>query len=605
MPSPPPLQSPSLSFWTSEFRDRGLEKQFRQASARDWARQASLVSMVGGLFFLAGFWVDYATMGINLTSTVLLTLRVIFAALALGMGWHLRRSEDPHKTDMAALTVLLACVAATLYIIDQTEVPSIRHALTVFVFIIVFYVFVPTSIWINASVSLVFSLGFMIIISFISQVQFAVMTMIILYLALGNLLGLMAALNLHRLRRLQWFNLLAERAARGRLLEEVEERKQAEESLRQLASGVAHNFNNSLMAITSNLQAAQGVLRKGGDLAEAQTFLTNAWQSASSGREVAHRLTRAVVGETTPQKSGGLVDIGKLIYQAHNIALLTWASSDQSLDFKADIESDLWVRANRGELIEVFLNLFKNSLEAMASGGCLMVRARRRAGSIRVDVQDDGPGIAPDIQKRLFKPFASDKGVRGQGLGLAVSRGILQSLGGSITCESQSGRGTTMIIHLPAGPGQAPPPNEPESVPLPPQGEGRRVLLVEDEGLVALGVSAILRQEGYRVWQAESVAAAEDELKEARPELVVCDFGLPDGNASDMYQVAQRWTKEGGGAGPVFVVLTGWSEAQLTGDPSLLAFEPFAWLQKPVDKQELLDVLRAALASKPGNYSTR
>lgn len=597
MPSPPPLQSPSIRLWSSEFRDRGLENQFRQAAAHEWGKQTSLVSMVGGIFFLAGFWVDYATMGINQTSLVLLTIRTIFATLALGMGWYLRTINNPKAMDYIALAVLSACVAATLYIIHQTEVPSIRHALTVFVFIIVFYVFVPTRIWINALTSSSFSLGFLIIISFISQVAFPVMTMIILYLALGNILGWIAALHLHRLRRLQWFNLLAERQAQGRLLEEVEERKQAEESLRQLASGVAHNFNNSLMAISSNLQAAQGVLRKGGALSDAQTFLTNAWQSASSGREVAQRLTRAVVGETAPQKSGGLVDIGKLINQAQNIARLTWARSDQPLEFSAEIEPDLWVRANRGELIEVFLNLFKNSLEAMASGGCLQVRAVRQEQCIAVEVHDDGPGIAPDIQKRLFKPFASDKGVRGQGLGLAVSRGILQSLGGSIVCQSQPGHGTTMIIELPAGPDRPPQITEPAAAANPPQGAGRRVLLVEDEGLVALGVSAILRQEGYQVWQAQDLADAGDALTKARPDLVLCDFGLPDGNAGDMHQIAQHWSGESGETEPVFIVLTGWSEAQLTGDPALLSFAPFAWLQKPVDKQELLDALRQALQS--------
>jgi signal transduction histidine kinase/CheY-like chemotaxis protein len=595
MPSPPPLQSPSMGLWSSQFRDPGLEKQFRQASAGEWAKQISLVSMVGGIFFLGGFWVDYASMGINQTSLVLLTIRILFAALAFGMVWRFRKCDNPKQIDSAALIVLLACVAATVYIIHQTEVPSIRHALTVFVFVIVFYVFVPTSIWINALTSGLLSLGFLIIVFFISHVADAVMAMIIIYLAVGNLLGLVAALNLHRLRRMQWFNLLAEREARARLLEEVEERKQAEESLRQLASGVAHNFNNSLMAITSNLQAAQGVLREGGGLDEAQTFLTNAWQSASSGREVAHRLTRAVVGESTPQKQGGLVDIGKLIQQAQNIARLTWARSDQPLEFRAEIEPELWVRANRGELIEVFLNLFKNSLEAMISGGCLQVRASRRAGSIYVEVEDDGPGISPEIQKRLFKPFASDKGVRGQGLGLAVSRGILQSLGGSINCESRPGHGTTMIIQLPAGPESPPLPDQPAAAPVPPQGAGRRILLVEDEGLVALGVSAILRQEGYQVWQAQDLAEAGNMLAEARPEMVLCDFGLPDGNAGDMNQITRRWAGGEGCPEPVFVVLTGWSEAQLTGDPALLAFEPFAWLQKPVDKKELLDTLRDAL----------
>ncbi len=601
MPSPPPLNNPVLGLWNGEFRDSGLEDQFRLASARDWAKQISLVAMVGGGFFLAGFWVDYVTLGINQTSLMLLMVRITFSALALGMGLYIRRIADPKTMDKIALLVLLACVAATLFIIYQTKVPPQRHALTVFVFTIVFFVFVPTRLWINVLSGGSISLGFLIIIPIVENAPVPVLVMIILYVTLGNLLGWIAALHMQRLRRLQWYNLQAERQARTRLLEEVEERKQAEESLRQLASGVAHNFNNSLMAITSNLQAAQGVLRQGGELGTAQGYLNNAWQSAASGREVARRLTRAVVGDSTPSKGNGLINIGELIQQAQSIARLTWARAEQPLDFSAEIESDLWVNANRGELVEVFLNIFKNSLEAMAHGGSIQVKASRRDQLIMVEITDNGPGIAPDIQKQLFKPFASDKGVRGQGLGLAVSRGILQSLGGSIACQSEPGHGTTMIIELPAGPRHPPPFSE--SIPAQdlPQGGGKRVLLVEDEGLVALGLSAIMRQEGYQVWQAPDLAQAQGTISEARPELVVCDFGLPDGNANDMRQIVQSWADDSGGPEPAFIVLTGWSEAQLVGDPALLSLHAFAWLQKPVDKQELLKVMHDALQSRKTN----
>ncbi|MGD9125253.1 MAG: ATP-binding protein [Desulfarculaceae bacterium] len=598
MSSPPPLESPGIGLWNSKFRDPGLEDKFRLATVREWKRRLSLVAISGGAFYLAGFWVDYSIMGINPTSIMLLIVRVVFAALAVGLGLYIRRIDDHKTIDYLSLLVLMACVVGTLLIIHQSKVPATRHALTIFVFVMIFFIFVPTRIWINTVSSFSLSLGFLIITLFTTQTPVAVLAMIIIYVVLGNILGWFTAIHLQRLNRLQWFNLRAEREAQAQLLKEVDERKQAEESLRQLASGVAHNFNNSLMAITSNLQAAQGVLRQGGKLSAAQGFLTNAWQSAASGREVAQRLTRAVVGEKASSRGGELVDIGELIHHAQNIARLTWSRSGHTHEFSAQIAPDLWVMANRGELIEVFLNLFKNSLEAMDTGGCLQVWAERRDERIVVEVQDDGRGIELDIQKRLFKPFVSDKGVSGQGLGLAVSRGILQGLGGSIACQSQPGQGTTMIIELPAAAERPTLFPEPAPAEAHPQALGRRVLLVEDEGLIALGVSAILRQEGYRVWQAQDLAEAEVRLSEARPELVVCDYGLPDGNATNVHQMARRWARESDSPEPAFIVLTGWSEAQLNGDPALFSFKPFAWLQKPVNKKELLDVLRDALARK-------
>lgn len=593
MALPSSLKKPNISFLSGKFRDSGLENQFRLSTAQEWARLASLVSMVGGIFFLSGFWVDYVTLGIKQTSLVLLIIRVLFAALALGLGWLIRRSNRPEVMDFATLIVLLACVGATLFIIHQTPVPYIRHALTVFVFVIIFFVFVPTRIWINIVSAGILSVGFMIMATFIKQTPYAVMTMIVIYVALGNLLGWLAAVHLHSLRRLQWFNLQAELQTQARLLEEVQERRRAEESLKQLALGVAHNFNNSLMAITSNLQAAQGILRKGGEFSESQVFLNNAWQSAASGREVAQRLTLAVLGEANAQRGRVLVELGELVRQAQSIAQLTWARKDQPLEFSEKIDPQLWVMANRGELMEVFLNLFKNCLEAMTLGGHIRVQASRKAERIMVQVEDDGAGIAPEIQKKLFKPFASDKGVRGQGLGLAVSRGILNSLAGSITCQSEPGRGTTMFINLPAAPDCPQPVQEPAPYNISPQVQGKRLLLVEDEALVSLGVSEILRQEGYQVWQAKNVAEAKRRLSEVRPELVVCDFGLPDGNAWNIQQAVQHWAEKSGSPEPAFIVITGWSEAQLAED-ALLSFKPFAWLQKPVDKQELLAVLREA-----------
>lgn len=591
---PPSLESPALGTLTGEFRDPDLERQFRLSTARDWARQVSMVSMVGGVFFLAGFWVDYVTLGLNQTSLTLLLIRAVFALIALGLGWLNRNCEKPERVDGFALSVLMACVIATIFIVYSTPVPSIRHALTVFVFVIVFFVFVPTRIWINAITSGLLSIGFLIVSRLTMETPMPVMVMIVLYVFLGNILGWIATVHLHRLRRMQWFNLQAERQAQARLLEEVQERKQAEESLRQLASGVAHNFNNSLMAITSNLQAAQSILRKGGENAAARGFLSNAWQSAASGREVAQRLTRAVVGDKGPQRENGLVELGELIRQAQGIAWLTWSRGDRTVEYSQETEPELWVMANRGELVEVFLNLFKNSLEALGEGGWVRVAGKRKADRIVVEVQDNGSGISPELQQRLFKPFASDKGVRGQGLGLAVSRGILHSLDGGIICQSLIGQGTTMIIELPAADRQ-----EEKAPEIGPDEGGRqegksRVLLVEDEGLVALGVSAILRQAGYSVWQAVECAEAERILPDAEPQLILCDFGLPDGNAWDIYQATSLWSEESGSPLPAFVVLTGWSEAQLASDQGLFDFEPFAWLQKPVYKQELLDVLRKA-----------
>lgn len=596
MSSAPPLETPRISPLSGEFPTREQERQFRAATLEEWKRRGALVAFVAGVFFLSGFWVDYVNLGINQTTWLLLFIRALFAALTIGVGLGLRRLTRPERMDALALVVLSFCVVATLFIIHRTPVPYSHHALTVFVFVIIFYVFVPTRIWIMILCAGLFSLAFMFIARYTGGTDPAVMIMIAIYLVMGNLLGWSAAVHLNRLRRLQWFNLEAERRARTELLAEVQERKRAEESLRQLASGVAHNFNNSLMAITSNIQAAQGALDagQGRHQSEAQAFLDNAWRSAATGRDIAQRLSRAVTGEAWGGGAGGIVDVAEAIAQAGSIAWQTWARRDQNVAFRQDVEPGLWVAAGHGEIMEVFQNIFKNSLEALGASGRIEVHARRRGERILIEVRDDGPGIAKELQGRLFKPFASDKGVRGQGLGLAVSKGIIMGLAGDITCRSHPGQGVTMSIDLPAARPPAAtrpaPPAAEESAPLP----GGRVLLVEDEGLVALGVSAFLRQEGYQVWQARDAAEAAAKLDRARPRVVVSDYGLPDGDAGDIQRAVQDWAASTGNPEPALIVLSGWSEAQLRGQGDAPSSRPFAWLQKPVEKSELLRVLRRA-----------
>jgi signal transduction histidine kinase len=107
---------------------------------------------------------------------------------------------------------------------------------------------------------------------------------------------------------------------------------------------------------------------------------------------------------------------------------------------------------NAGALNQVFLNLLKNAAEALeASGGSVsVVAAREGEGTLVVKVEDDGPGMTPEVRGRLFEPFFSTKGAgRGTGLGLSISRRIVKDLGGSIDVESTLGSGTRFFVRLP------------------------------------------------------------------------------------------------------------------------------------------------------------
>lgn len=107
------------------------------------------------------------------------------------------------------------------------------------------------------------------------------------------------------------------------------------------------------------------------------------------------------------------------------------------------------VQADEGQLRAVFLNLLRNSREAMPSGGVVTVRSRPAEEAIEVEVSDTGGGIPPGDLTRIFEAFYSTK-ERGTGLGLAFTRQVVEEHGGSIRCESAIGRGTTFVVRLPA-----------------------------------------------------------------------------------------------------------------------------------------------------------
>jgi signal transduction histidine kinase len=143
-----------------------------------------------------------------------------------------------------------------------------------------------------------------------------------------------------------------------------------------------------------------------------------------------------------------LVDLAELV--RNMMALLLPESLREKVKivecFDADVPA---VLGDADKLKQVFLNLIKNSFEAMPCGGTLTARCYARATTVRVEIADSGIGIPPDLD--VFDLFRSTKS-NGTGLGLAIARQIVQAHGGTIEYSSAPGAGTTFRVVLPAGP---------------------------------------------------------------------------------------------------------------------------------------------------------
>ncbi|MFZ5585598.1 MAG: PAS domain S-box protein [Thermodesulfobacteriota bacterium] len=368
---------------------------------------------------------------------------------------------------------------------------------------------------------------------------------------------------------------------------DITEHKQAEQTLRQMTAGMAHNFNNLLAAVLGNAQAVQQMFYEGlWDPAQAAELMANVVESARAGVQLVQRLAACAATRAEPdQQPNQVVDAAEIAERALRIAGRAWPGQGaQGLRLESRVPRALWVRSHPGALLEVFLNLAKNALEAMAGCGMLMVDGQAREGWAVLRFVDQGPGMDAETALRAFEPFFSTK--HGSGLGLPSSRGILRSLGGDLTLHTQPGQGCQVIVTLPLAP--APRPAAKPSAPA--KARWERVLLLEDEALVALGIEALLAPAGYRLRWSTRLEEALAVLAEFAPQAVLCDLGLPDGNGWDLARAAARLVPR-----PAIILLTGWGREQADAWAGDDPVEVDAVLHKPVERNHLLSTLAQTL----------
>ena len=244
----------------------------------------------------------------------------------------------------------------------------------------------------------------------------------------------------------------------GRLLilDDVTERLQLEErivhadklsSVGLLAAGVAHEVNTPLAVISSY---AQMLAARFADKSDEAKMLGKMTEQTFRASEIVNSLldfSRTSGGRMTP------CDLNRAIEDT--LELIAPQLRQSGVSVQKELRTVASVRADRGKLQQVFLNLFLNARDAMPDGGTLRIESlqattSRGAPRVAVRVSDTGSGIAPALQRRIFDPFYTTKVPRrGTGLGLAVSYGIVQEHAGTIAVDSEPGQGTTFTLTFP------------------------------------------------------------------------------------------------------------------------------------------------------------
>lgn len=307
-------------------------------------------------------------------------------------------------------------------------------------------------------------------------------------------------------------------------------------SIGTLAAGVAHEINNPLSYVLSNLSVVLGDLRgvpevPGVDLAEVLAALDEAKEGAERVKQIVADLRSFA---RVDEQRRVPCDLAGVINAALNMAR---NETRHRAQVRTHFESVGPVLANEARLGQVFLNLVVNAAQAIPDGKAdqhaISVSLREQGGAITVTVKDTGAGIAPEHLPRIFDPFFSTKGVgEGTGLGLFIAQNIVRDLGGDISVDSTPGLGTTFEVRLPAAvvPWQG---SSPSPATLT---RGASVLVVDDEPLLLKAFSRMLGR-GHSLTLAGSGREALELLEQGRRfDAVLCDMMMPDVSGLDVWE---------------------------------------------------------------------
>ena len=322
------------------------------------------------------------------------------------------------------------------------------------------------------------------------------------------------------------------------LKEADEQLRQAQkmEAVGQLASGIAHDFNNLLTAIRGYTSLARSTLAEGHPARESLDQVEEASGQAAGVAGALLTFARKKRSEMSPVRIATVVETACRLFRR---------TLGPRIKFEVDVGggAGLWINGDETQLHQVITNLALNARDSLQNSGTISIRIEAvpaaagsqppAPGSVRVIVGDTGAGMPPHIVERIFEPFFTTKPRgSGTGLGLSVIHGIVLEHGGTITVQSQVGRGSTFTVTLPciAPPGRAADLKAPGSTAARAAGP---VLIVQNSPMVRGVVASMLGSMGYEPIHASTCAEAEF-IASSNPRPIafaVADLNLVDGTA--------------------------------------------------------------------------
>jgi PAS domain S-box-containing protein len=332
-------------------------------------------------------------------------------------------------------------------------------------------------------------------------------------------------------------------AVLGIMRDVTDERREVEQLMRddklralgQLASGVAHNFNNSLTAVLGYTQMVMNKVSDSKISRHLKTIETAALDAAKMVQRIQNFARQRQDDTARP------CDVNQIIGDALDLTRSRWRDDAHAAGRNYEVvfrpPDEMPVKCDPSALREVFVNIIINALDAMPQGGRLTITTAVDHHWIVIKFTDTGCGMTEEMRQRIFEPFYTTKGAKGYGMGLAVSYGIIERHGGDILVTSEASRGSIFTIRLKQSGIEEETPDELPLEHLPREAD---ILIVDDEAPIRALLADILRARGHHVLIAEDGLAGLRAIESMPFDMVITDLSMPGADGWKVATEARR-----------------------------------------------------------------
>lgn len=266
----------------------------------------------------------------------------------------------------------------------------------------------------------------------------------------------------------------------------------------------------------------------------------------------------------------------------------------------SSVDRRLAVHADPTRFKQVLINLVGNAIKFTPEGGCIDMAAQQAGQEVQVKVRDNGPGIPPEEQKRIFSAFyrlrKSGEGAEGTGLGLAITESLVKLQGGSLGLESEPGNGSCFYFNLPVATAVREPPSQMEKLALKAD-KAPKILIIEDDEMTIHLIESQLISSGYQVVSCDQPGRALEMAAAVQPQAITLDLLM---KPTSGWEILLRLKQDPRTASIPVIVVT------IVDNPSTGAtLGADEYLVKPVDKATLLTAIERCLASREGSWRSR